>query len=212
MIDRIYIIVSQEKEPDRYEYLNRHIPISLKNYQNKVVLYEPYYKNRDEDKIKDINFIEKLKVGEKMLLATYIKLFDEIIEKETGDILILESDVLYANNFSEKLEEYYNEWLKHKKEGSVLFLGNGCNLHPNYNNRISSNLFLQNTSKCTDSMLMDIQSIKIISEYIKKLNIIEKPIDHLLNNIFGKTIYGYWIVYPIIYQGSQNGTYKSSIQ
>jgi hypothetical protein len=211
MIDCVYIIVSKENEPDRYLYLLKNIPIHLNNYEknNKIILYEPFYKNRDENNINMKKFKNNLLSAEKMLLATYIKLFKEIKNNNYKNVLILESDVLFVEDFEKKLNDIYIEWLENKKES--LFLGNGCNFQPK-TKKISNNLHLENGTKCTDSMIIDSHAINNILDFIGDIDEISSPIDHLLNNIMGKTIYGYWIAEPIIIQGSQNNTYKSTIQ
>jgi hypothetical protein len=215
MIDFIYIIISKEKEKERYNYIINNITKYLPNYfkNNKIIFYEPFFIDRDEIKLSslNLNFSKTLKNGEKMLLATYVNLFKELLEKKYEKILILESDVLFVDNFEEKLNIIYDEWNLFKKNSSIVFLGNGCNLKPK-TKRISNNLYLENRSKCTDSMLLDLESITNINIFLNSLEIIDLPIDHLLNRIMNKTIYGYWIHEPIIFQGSQNGTYKSCIR
>jgi hypothetical protein len=213
MIDIIYIIVSSEFEKDRLNYLQKYINENFIKYKDSIKYYEPYYKNRDEKLIKEYNYHSKLKIAEKMLFSTYTKMFKEILELKYENILILESDVLFLNDFENRLDEIYNEWISNRKnEVSMIFLGNGCNLIPNENNKISNNLYLQNSSKCTDSMLCSYKCIDYVNNYINKLNIIDKPIDFMLNEILGEKCNGYWIKYPMVIQGSQNGTYKSTIQ
>jgi len=213
MIDIIYIIVSSEFERERLNYLQKYINENFIKYKDRIKYYEPLYKNRDEELIKDCNYHSKLKTAEKMLFETYIKIFKEILELKYENILILESDVLFFNNFETKLDEIFNEWLiSRKNKASMVFLGNGCNLHPDERNKISYNLYLQNKSKCTDSMLCSRESIEYVINYINKLDIIDKPIDYFLDHVFGEECNAYWIKYPIVTQGSQNGTYKSTIQ
>lgn len=213
MIDIIYIIVSSEFERERLNYLQIYINENFIVYKDRIKYYEPLYKNRDEELIKDCNYHSKLKTAEKMLFETYIKIFKEILELKYENILILESDVLFFNNFETKLDEIFNEWLTNRKnKASIVFLGNGCNLYPDEKNKISNNLYLQNSSKCTDSMLCSRESIEYVINYINKLDIIDKPIDYMLDHILGDECNGYWIKYPIVTQGSQNGTYQSTIQ
>jgi len=213
MIDIIYIIVSSEFESERLNYLQKYINENFIVYKDRIKYYEPFYKNRDEELIKNCNYHSKLRTAEKMLFSTYTKIFKEILEEKYENILILESDVLFLNDFENRLDEICNEWIINRKnKASMIFLGNGCNLIPDERNRISKNLYLQNSSKCTDSMLCSRESIEYINNYINKLNIIDKPIDFMLNEILGKECNGYWIKNFMVIQGSQNGTYKSTIQ
>jgi glycosyl transferase family 25 len=211
-IDAIYILVSNEFEKNRLLYLKNNTPIHLSNYQDKIVYIEPYFKNRDENKLGFLPFNSILKTSEKCLFCTYYKLFETIINNSFKHVLILESDVIFQKNFENILDEIFYEWLNITENPSVIFLGNGCNLKPNIKNKVSKHLYLQNSSKCTDSMLMNLEYVKYVKEFIDKQSVITHPIDHFLNLIFNKTVYGFWIENPIIHQGSQNGTYKSSIQ
>jgi GR25 family glycosyltransferase involved in LPS biosynthesis len=208
MIDKIFIIVSKEFEKDRFEYLNNYFENNKTNIP--IEYFEPYYKNRDEDKI-NINKYRNLKKGEIMLSETYIKLFTHIVENNLKYTLILESDVLFENNFFENLQIIFDEWINVGKHPSIVFLGTGANLQPNIKNKISENLFLQNSTKCTDSMLFDLDAIKHILNKKNNLLLINKPIDHLWNYFIGKDIFSYWIKNPLVIQGSQTGVYKSTI-
>lgn len=213
MIDIIYIIVSKEREKQRYEYLIKYFEEHPCKY--KIEYIEPYYKNRDENKIPRSHYSPPnnyLSLGAIMLSYTYEKLFEHIInDTKYNHILILESDVLFHNDFYSKLDIIYDDWVHNGKHPSVIFLGNGCNLIPSQNTRCTSNLYLTNKTKCTDSMLFDRDVIIYIYNHMLNM-VITKPVDHLWESMFGKNIFAYWIDEPLVTQGSQNGKYLSSIQ
>jgi hypothetical protein len=208
-IDIIYIIISTEFEKNRMEYLTNY-------FQNNkidipIIYYEAYYKNRDEHKI-DFNRYQNLKIPEIMLAYTYEKLLEDILKTEYKYFLILESDVLFCDNFKEKLNDIFTEWVAIAEHPSIIFIGNGNNLVPLEKTKISENLYEMNSSKCIDSILFDKNSIQYIHNKIKNTPIINISIDRLIDDMIGLEINSYWIKNPIILQGSQNGTYESTIQ
>lgn len=218
-LDKIYILVSKEFEPDRYVYLQKAVETSLAKYvsQGKVIFYEPVFKNRDEDKFKPYNFKHDLRVGEKAITVSYLNMFKEILDAGYKTVLTLESDVIFSKNFAEKLDEVVNEWLQISSEPSMVFIGSGCNLKPK-TPLISKNLHLENRNKCADSMIMKREAVERIYNYVSGLELIDLPIDLLFDRIWGYSadkpthLNAYWIHNPIIVQGSQCGVYRSTIR
>lgn len=207
----IYIIVSTEFEKDRLKYLTSYFESNPCPPNLKINYFEAYYFNRDEGKIDRNHYGPKLPIGPIMLSHTYEKLFEEILSKNLEDVVILESDVMFQPNFYSNLDMIYKEWINIASHPSVVFLGNGCNLVPRQETRISQNLYETNSTKCTDSMIFDRKSIEII--YKNMINmVIEKPVDYLWNTFVGiENLKLYWIDRPIVHQGSQNGTYASRV-
>jgi glycosyl transferase family 25 len=217
-IDIVYILVSKELEKNKYEYLQRETTKHLAKYidQNKVIYYEPVFKNRDEDQFDKYEFHSSLRRGEKGIWVSYLNMYKEIIDAGYETALILESDTIFFPDFSLKLDEVFNEWLQVSSEPSILFIGNGCSFKPK-TPLISENLHLENRNKCTDSIIYKRSSITRFYNYVMNLNIIDLPIDLTLDRVFGyhkneNNINGYWIHTPIVKQGSQCGIYKSTIQ
>lgn len=209
---KIYIIVSTEFEKDRYQYLLSYFKNNKPKSNIEIEYFEAYFFNRDEDKI-DMNHYnnEKLPLEPIMLCHTYEKLFEKILEQDIEDVVVLESDVMFETNFYEKLEMIYDEWKNVASHPSTVFLGNGCNLIPRQETRISQNLYEMNGTKCTDSMIFDKKSVEIIYNNMKNM-VIENPVDYLWNKFIGKeNLKFYWIHEPIVQQGSQNGTYISRV-
>jgi GR25 family glycosyltransferase involved in LPS biosynthesis len=208
-IDIIYIIVSSEFEKDRLNYLTNYFNANKTTIP--IKFYEPYYKNRDESKI-DFSHYENMSIPEIMLSQTYEKIFEEIIKNNYKYVITLESDVLFCENFFEKLNGIFNEWITQAQHPSVVFFGNGsrvAKLIPEAH--ISENLYEMNISRCTDSMLFDRDAVVYLYDKIKH-NKNYRAIDSFLETFIGLEIYGYWLSNPITIQGSQNGTYESTIQ
>ena len=209
MIEHIYVIVSSTFEPDRLCYLKKYF--TENNLEIKITFFEAIYKYRDENKLEN-RYTNNLVLGEKCLLQNYINLYKHILMTDYNTVLILESDVLFTNNFKDKLYTILNEFKNLNENNAMCFLGNACNLKYNENNKKTEHLYLQMSSSCTDSMILTRKAIEnILNEMTSK--IISKPADHLLNDIIlNKNIKAYWCIPPIIIQGSANGTYKPSVK
>ena len=135
--------------------------------------------------------------------------------------LILEDDVILADNFVEILNKYMVEL---PADYDMLFIGDGCNLHiekdkilPNkniyekclYPTRWGGN----GGSRCTDSYLISKKCALKMCEYINKITKIYKiqlPADFFINDAARYNNFKiYWAEPTIITQGSQNGIFKS---
>ena len=209
MIEHIYVIISREFEPDRANYLTRFF--NENNLGIQITFVEALYKYRDENKLEN-RYTYNLVLGEKCLLQNYINLYRHILTTNYNTVLVLESDVLFTENFKEKLSIVVNEFKSLNENNAMCFLGNACNLKYNENNKKTEHLYLQMSSSCTDSMILTRMSIQnILNEMTNK--IISKPADHLLNDIIiNKDIKAYWCNPPVIIQGSANGVYKPSVK
>ena len=211
-IDHIYIIVSKHYESTRYQYLQDNLaPLFNTNY---ITFFEPYYKGRDSiDMItsKLGTLKHRLSIGAGMLYMTYYKLLLDILESKYQTVLILESDVLFdKDNLINNINQVINDWIQLKDRNSMIFLGNGCNFKPSKNQHISNTcLYKTNASKCTDSMIW---TNEVCQSLLKNMFPIELPIDLHINQVSQSNQFNcYWIENPIFIQGSQNGTYQSTI-
>jgi hypothetical protein len=211
-LDHIYIILSKQFEPERFNYIQFFLKLFPSDY---CTIVDPFYKGRDDPKqllvprIKST--IQPVSLGAGFLYLTYEKLMNEFIHTTNyNTVLVLESDILFKNDVIEKLTECINEWITLENwENSMIFLGNGCNFKPNPNTKVTEHLYFTNGSKCTDSMLWTRNSISKILPELENLN---NPIDFKLLECFEKNISkAYWIEPHIFEQGSQNGTYNKTI-
>jgi GR25 family glycosyltransferase involved in LPS biosynthesis len=211
MLKHIFVIVSKELEPERFAYLNNYFQNNPLNAP--ITYWEPLYKNRDEHLFNRQKYIN-LKTGEIGLAQTYERLFEHIVKNfnENELFLTLESDVIFTENFPQKLNIILQEFNFLNKENSVVFLGDGCNMHPIPNQQKTEHLYQTNGTKCTDSMLLTYNCVKNLHIFTQN-NIINRPIDHIWNDTFKNyDISAYWSEPPIIQQGSQLGIYPSMIK
>ncbi len=208
-IEMIYIIVSSEFEKDRLKYLTDYFENNKIDIP--ITYHEPFYKNRDESKI-DFSRYSEIRIPEIMLMYTYEKLFEEIIAKCYNYVLILESDVLFHKNFKENLDVIFKEWINYAEHPSIVYLGNSFAPKIEPESKISENLYEMNIARCTDSMIMDREMILYLYNKIQNCKINKDAIDQFINKYIGLETYGYWVKDPLITQGSQNGTYDSTIQ
>ena len=211
-LDHIYILVHPELEKDRYNYLQKLLTVFPKEY---ITFITPIYKGIDNinfaiPRVKNVE--HHISIGALCLYLTYEKLMKHILENTNyTNVLVLESDVLFNDQtlYSE-LNIIIQEWITiNNWQNSMIFLGNGCNFKAKEQNKKTDHIYLENSSKCTDSMLWSRQSIQNILPYLENIN---RPIDLKLNVIFDNKISdSYWIEPHIFTQGSQNGTYKRTI-
>jgi hypothetical protein len=210
-IDHIYIVVHPEKEKDRYNYLLSFVSLFPSDYYTFIT---PFYKDIDSpepfsNRIKRCN--QRISDGAAFLYYTYEVLMKSILETTNyNTVLILESDILCDfNTVKIDLQTMINEFVSLNNLNSMIFLGNGCNLKAHNHTKVTEHLYLMNLSKCTDSMIWTRTSIE---NCIPHLQIIDNPIDHKLLNIFKSGIINaYWCEPHLFVQGSQNGTYHTTI-
>uniref|UniRef100_A0A6C0EQH4 Glycosyl transferase family 25 domain-containing protein n=1 Tax=viral metagenome TaxID=1070528 RepID=A0A6C0EQH4_9ZZZZ len=153
------------------------------------------------------------------LMLKHFWVYSEISEKYDS-ALILEDDVLLADNFMDKLNNYINQL---PEDFDMLFIGNGCNLH------IESNVIIPNKNiyekclypthwggdggtRCTDSYIVSKKGAKQICEYLNNLNYkINQPSDWWLNRALRDTnCKVYWAEPTIVTQGTETGLFQSS--
>lgn len=213
-IDGIYIIVSAVFEPDRLKYLNNYFsnnPIDIP-----VHYIEPFYVDRDENKINFNHYGPALTRGEKMLAATYEKLFEDILKIPSNQkIIVFESDVIFCPKFKEKISTITDEWVKNSRHPSIVFFGGAqysLNKKFDEKTRVSESLYLINTTRCADSMLFDREAMQILYQNMKRTRQINKPVDILWNDYFSHKLFGYWTNESLTRQGSELGIYKTIVR
>ena len=178
-----------------------------------------------------LKFTNHLKSGEASkngavisLFLKHIECYRIMIEENIEVALILEDDVLFENDFKNKLSNYINQL---PDDWNVLCIGNGCGLHissKRFSEKKPPNVYLKYAGKiegegiglyrCTDSYLINLKTAtQIYGNFIKtNQNHINDAVDFWLN----KTSSGlghkmYWCEPTITRQGSQNGSYLSSV-
>ena len=81
---------------------------------------------------------------------------------------------------------------------------------------IDIDIYKTNITRCTDSFIWSYKGIEKFVLYIEKIIFttgIDWPIDFFMNNFLKQNEFDMYWTYPsLTTQGSQNGTYKSTIQ
>jgi GR25 family glycosyltransferase involved in LPS biosynthesis len=133
--------------------------------------------------------------------------------------LILEDDVILADDFSSKLDHYISQL---PPDFDMLFVGNG--LSDNYHLNIpagtvgirtpyTDNPPYNGITRCTDSYVLSKACAYRMLQYLHAIPIINLPIDHWMNKIaydmnFSKV---YWAEPTIVSQGSETGLFNSCV-
>ncbi len=213
--------------------------------------------SRLEDRKKDMNerlkilnidgeYIEKYNIEEFIPEADfYNKFCTAMIENKTASIfmkqmhtlgrisqehdyaLILEDDVIFCDDFNEKLESYMKQL---PEDWDMFFIGNGCDLHiPDSLQKNGANVYLKQnkdkewpraishlqggkgSTRCLDSYLIKKDAAKKIYEtFCKTANGISDPCDWWMNKkIASHNLKVYWAEPTICTQGSQIKKYPS---
>lgn len=142
------------------------------------------------------------------------------IAKKYKHALILEDDVILSDNFSVKLANYMAQL---PIDFSMLFLGDGCNLHIETNKIIPNQYVYKKclyptkwggagATRCTDSYIISKTCAETLCNYINNLSYkINEPIDWWLNTACRHNNFNvYWAEPTIVTQGTQSGIYETS--
>jgi len=141
----------------------------------------------------------------KACLLEHYYVFQDFVNSEYDNILILEDDVIFDSRFFNVLPEYLKVL---PDDYDSLFLGSGCNLRLPYQTTDLIGKHPQRASKCGDSYMVSKKAAKKIVNTCLPLYC---NWDWELNYQFAlHNMDVYWVTEPLIYQGSENGTYTSS--
>lgn len=208
-IDKIFIIISKKYEADRYNYLQQYFE-EHPGFDVEYVdaLWSDDVPNLDLSKYNR----NRLRIPEIMIIETNFRLFKRILDAtDYSHVFVCESDVLFDENFPERLKEAIAEWKSLNKDTSAVFTGNALGLKPQMHNKVSNTLYKQNGSRCMDSVLYTRKALESMYMQLESMEEINLPIDHI--NFYGDDkVVSYYLEPTIISQGSQCGRYKSSIQ
>jgi len=172
----------------------------------------------DKDAILDVYkslFTPQYKLNMLSLFLKHLWVYKEI-ENKYDCALILEDDVILADNFIETFDKYMAEL---PADFDMLFIGNGCNLHMNdITDKCIYEKCLYPTSwggdgaaRCSDSYVVNKKCAIKLSEYISKSKI-NVGIDWWINIAARDNNFKvYWSEPTIVTQGSQNGLFKREI-
>jgi len=151
--------------------------------------------------------LEKCKIS---LSLKHFYIYREIAAKY-DEALIFEDDVILNAKFMENLGKYMKQL---PADYDMLYLGDGCKLHINRKNIIHGiNVYISQTSRCTDSYIVSKKCALQLCEYKDNLkNKITLPIDWWLNSaISDNNLKNYWAEPTICSQGTHTGLFKTSL-
>ena len=221
-IDHIYVICSQEFEPDKYT--------KWKGWQahNKIDdNYITYYcwkwgtQMTDEDmatnSLDDGTLVKlfpfrkpfPLKKSEVSLGVSFLNIFKECISKNYQNILLFESDAILHPNFITLINSYITELFTTYSNWHMVSLGCGMNKHID---KIKKNkkIYTAKDIRCTDSFIINIRCMKLL---VEKIPVIKLPIDeHMMLLIKSSTLIILWVEPTLVLQGSQIGLNPTTIR
>ena len=186
-----------------------------------ITNYEFIEIDRDELEKENITIFEKNYSKSQIAISlSHFYAYNKIIENNYNFGLIFEDDVIFSNDFINKLNVYLSQL---PEDYDMLFIGNGCNLHIQ-NNKLIPNKFIyeknleptkwggNGATRCVDSYIVNKKCAIKLCEYIKNIKYkINQPIDWWLNKALRDNKFKiYWAEPTIVSQGTQNGIYKSS--
>lgn len=138
------------------------------------------------------------------LLEHYF-IFNDFVNSNDENILVLEDDVIFGDGFFETLETFLHEI---PDDYDIVYLGSGCDLKfPSHSDKLLEK-HPERRSKCGDSYIV---SNKAASKIVTSCLPLYCNWDWELN--YQQEIHKmdvYWAINPMIFQGSEHGQYSSS--
>jgi len=186
----------------------QHIISSLQNAN--ITDYE-FIESYDRD-ILTQNDIKKFSNITRSEISLFLKHVD-IFKKGNDDaIVVLEDDAVLVDNFKEKLENYMK--ISKSFDYDIIVPGECCNLHAN--NITPNQIFYRDYSvfgRGTCMYILNKSVCKKLYDIYNSESIIVKPVDHWLSDMMRKyNLIMYWTEPTLVFQGSQNGKFKSAVR
>lgn len=211
---KIFVVHYKLLKPRKREMIAKFEKFNITNYE-----FIEIDRNELTEEQKNVFVKDLSKVGAAISLSHHYA-YKEIADKY-DHALILEDDVIFADNFIEKFNTYLSQL---PADYDMLFIGNGCNLHIE-NHRIVPNQYIyekclhptdwggNGATRCTDSYIVSKKFATKICDYMRNLKekISEVGIDWWLNGAARDCKFKvYWAEPTIVTQGSQTGTFQNS--
>ncbi len=224
-IQRIIVIGSQEREPERIAYLEGY----FKQLGLSATYVQPTWgttltADQHEQFLETLPHSENrpFRDAEKSVFLNFLHVFETIVQEGLqGYSLILESDVLFDGNliqYCQALTGFLND-----VQPEFVSIGSGCDLIEDDVNTEDMNfqIYPHRRVRCMDSYLVSQKGAMKFVEYCRRFPQeglkFHMPIDNFLEDYFMKRDkeappQQYWVWPSLTQQGSQNGTYNSLIQ
>jgi GR25 family glycosyltransferase involved in LPS biosynthesis len=226
IIDNIYIIHYKENL-DRKKYLDdylktNNLPFEFRSFYDRnspELLNDKYFDISEENRNKRNTILKKynkqIETGPdkntlkgrayRAVTLEHFKVYEHVLQNTTfSNILILEDDVRFHDNFNTLLENFLQAL---PEDYDTCYIGSGCNLQLPYTTTKILDKHPHYYSKCSDSYIVSRKALeKIIKTALPFFGAIDWELNYVqaLNNLNV-----YWTTVPAVYQGSQHGFYES---
>lgn len=222
-ISKIYVLGSQQHEPDRIAYLTNY----FQQHIVAVEYFQPTWKTTLQpqqtalfaDSIQCDDGKRPFKAAEQSIFLNWWMLLSHIrLHFTAGYFCIFESDV----RFESDLVQYFQllEGFLRQTSPDCLSIGSGCDLIDDDVNTDDMNLQIAKKTvvRCTDSFVFSYSGVCRFLDWLdsKRLSGVpwNKPIDNIFQDFLEQTpdYTQYWVWPSLTLQGSQYGHYPTSIQ
>jgi GR25 family glycosyltransferase involved in LPS biosynthesis len=229
-LHHIYIVGDATREPDRIAYLNSYF--ESEDLSEHVSYFQPTYKttltDKDFQKYMPINCTvsgREMSAAELSIFLNMFFLFEKILKEWIDDrekyICVFESDVIFEGSFRNYLQGL--TCFLSDVHPECVSIGSGCDLiHDTINtDDLNFQIYPSSIVRCMDSFLFTYDGIRKFTDYIRKWFAEGKSINQPIDNFFetflkleqkDEPYTQYWVWPSITRQGSQYGTYSSTIQ
>jgi len=213
MIEHIYVIGDEKNEPERINYLKKY----FEGLNIRVSYFQPTFMNTltesELSRFTEITHDRLFKASEKSLFLNFLYLFQKCVSEHTGNVLILESDVIFEGNLSEYL--FCLQGFIKEINPDIVSIGSGCDLiHDDVDtNDMNLQIYKYHKLRCADSLIFSVKNIQSIISYVDSYGLIDEPFDNFIDKFIKDSNSSlYWAWPSITMQGSQEGKYRSLIQ
>lgn len=192
-----------------YEDRERHI---LKEFGRRGVPVNFFTKWDREDLTEaDRQRAGQISDAELSLALKHIGIWQEFLESGQPYCLVFEDDVFLAKDFNAKLAKCLVE-MGDPNRMSVVYLGNGSNYYIGWKHlKRGQHLYPAHHARCADSYLITRPVAEARVKWFAA-NKISTSIDHLIEKVDPTIgVEMLWFERPIVEQGSENGTFRSSV-
>jgi glycosyl transferase family 25 len=146
------------------------------------------------------------------LTMKHVGIWREFLKTKLPFCLVFENDVFLAPDFNAQINRCLTEFGNEDRK-AVVYLGNGGNYYTPTSALVEGrHLYPASHSRCTDSYLITRPTAEARVAWFDA-NKFDRPIDHqveIVDQSLGVEML--WFERPIVEQGSQNGTFKTTVQ
>lgn len=224
-INHVFFLCDPVKEPDRAEYLIKWLSdnnidpssytMKLKYYgdtlsdEEAYAVYNPWITRKYLDVVRSMASYN-MKKSEISLCMNWYEIAKEASENNDWRVIMtLESDVIFCDDFLNKLKIAMNE-IEDDRDWDFLSISAGAKLRPARDDDLSQKWFkITNyiNTRTTDAMIFKTSILKkIVSTFYPFADVLDWELNYHLVIHNSNT---YWLDPPIVHQGSETGEYKS---